>query len=350
MPAKPRANVKPEPKPKAKAKPKAAAPAKSKPAAVEPLRLQLLAEPKHKGERLDKALVQLLAERSITRSQLARFFEEGRVHVNGEAAVPRRRLKGGEALTLELPQQRESELKPAKIPLHVLYEDAHLLVVDKPAGLVTHPGAGHQDDTLANALLAHCGASLKLKGQRPGIVHRLDKDTTGCLVAAKTEAAFSALQAMIAGRKVTRLYRALAWGDLREDSGTIDAAMGRGPDRKRMALRPDGGKAAVTHFKVLSRFKHACELECKLETGRTHQIRVHLAGIGHGVVGDPSYGRLPGHLPQSILQGLPKALPRQALHAWRLQFSHPITGKAIRAEAPAPADYLDARRLLQDAE
>lgn len=316
-------------------------------AKAETLRLQVPLV--FKGERLDKALVALLAERRFTRSQLARFFEEGRVSVGGAPAVARLRLKGGEAVVLDLPAPRPNALKPVRMPLRILYEDSHLVVVDKPAGLVTHPGAGHADDTLANALLAHCEGRLKAAGQRPGIVHRLDKDTTGCIVAAKTEAAFAPLQALIASRQVTRLYLALAWGDLREDGGTIDAALGRGPDRRRMALRGQGGKAAVTHFRVLQRFKHACELECRLETGRTHQIRAHLAGIGHGVVGDPAYGRQPGHLPPGLAQALPQTLGRQALHAWKLQFKHPLTGKAVKAEAPPPADYLAARALLKAA-
>jgi 23S rRNA pseudouridine1911/1915/1917 synthase len=154
---------------------------------------------------------------------------------------------------------------------------------------------------------------------------------------------------MVHDREMTRLYRALVWGDLREDTGTIDAPLGRGPDRKRMALRMEGGKAAVTHFTVLERFKIACELECKLETGRTHQIRAHLQGIGHSVVGDPDYGRTPGHLVHSLGQAIQVALPRQALHAWKLQFKHPLTGKAIKAEAPLPSDYLAARKLIKDA-
>jgi 23S rRNA pseudouridine1911/1915/1917 synthase len=178
----------------------------------------------------------------------------------------------------------------------------------------------------------------------------LDKDTTGCLVAAKTEPAYIALQSMVHDREMTRLYRCLVWGDLREDTGTIDAPLGRGPDRKRMALRMEGGKEAVTHFRVLERFKIACELECKLETGRTHQIRVHLKGIGHSVVGDPDYGRTPGHLVHTLGQAIAVALPRQALHAWKLQFKHPLTGKLIKAEAPLPSDYLAARKLIKAAE
>lgn len=315
----------------------------------EPLALDVPAS--LKGERLDKALAVLLRERGVSRSQVARLLEEGRVRVDGELAPARRRLQGGERVHVELPRPEAAELKPVPLPLDVLYEDEDLLVVNKPAGLVTHPGAGHSDDTLANALLAHCGPSLKpIQGSlRPGIVHRLDKDTTGCLVAAKTETAFAALQRMLTAREVSRLYLALVWGDLREESGTIEAALGRGPDRRKMALRSQGGKAAVTHFKVRERFAQACELECRLETGRTHQIRVHLAGIGHGVVGDPSYGRRPDHLPAELSQALAQVLSRQALHAWKLSFIHPRTGKLLRAEAAPPQDYKAARRLLKAA-
>ena len=299
-------------------------------------------------QRLDIYLVGELASEALTRSRIQRLIEEGSVMVNGAAEPTRFKVRPGDVVELTLPKAVSPTLKPAKIQLDVLFEDKDLLVVNKQAGLVTHPGAGHHDDTLANALLYHCGKSLKpIQGSlRPGIVHRLDKDTTGCLVAAKSEAAFTALQGMIARREVTRLYLALVWGDLRENSGTIDAPIGRGGDRMKMALRAEG-KPAVTHFSVRERFPHAVELECKLETGRTHQIRAHLAGIGHPVVGDPTYGRLPGQLPMELRAGLQKTLQRQALHAWKLQFKHPITGKLIQAEAKIPADYLAARALLK---
>ena len=299
--------------------------------------------------RLDKYLVEALADQALTRSRIQRLIEGGFVKVNGALAPARFSLRAGDSVSVEIPKDKPTTLQATKIKLEILYEDKDLLVVNKPAGLVTHPGAGHYDDTLANALLYHCGKSLKpIQGSlRPGIVHRLDKDTTGCLVAAKTEAAFVTLQAMIAAREVTRLYLALVWGDFSEDEGTIDANLGRGDDRKKIVLRANGGKRAVTHFKVKTRFGLATELECKLETGRTHQIRAHLTSIKHPVVGDETYGRQPGHLPAELGAALPLALKRQALHAWKLQFKHPITGKAIKAEAPAPADYLAARKLLK---
>jgi 23S rRNA pseudouridine1911/1915/1917 synthase len=346
----PQALPKPAPKPAAKIPAKAPAKGRGKALAPDPLGPELLRiiAPGGGRERLDKVLAAELKDRGLSRSRVQQLLDEGRVTVNGEQKPARFGLKGGESLELRLPAQTTTDLKPADIKLKVLYEDEHLVVVDKPAGLVTHPGAGHSDDTLANALLFHAGAKLRSIGgiKRPGIVHRLDKDTTGCLVAAKSEAAFTALQSMIARREVTRLYLALVWGDLRENSGTIDAPIGRGGDRMKMALRA-GGKPAVTHFTVRERFPHAVELECKLETGRTHQIRAHLAGIGHPVVGDPTYGRQPGQLPMELRAGLQKALQRQALHAWKLQFKHPITGKLIQAEAKVPADYVAARALLK---
>lgn len=299
--------------------------------------------------RLDKFLVEALASEALTRSRIQRLVDEGSVKVNGAVQPSRFSLRAGDKVELTLPKAEVATLKPADIKLNILYEDKELLVVNKPAGLVTHPGAGHYDDTLANALLHHCGKSLKpIQGSlRPGIVHRLDKDTTGCLVAAKTEKAFIALQAMIAAREVTRLYLALVWGDFSEDEGTVDAPLGRGDDRKKIVLKSSGGKRAVTHFKVRARFGLATELECKLETGRTHQIRVHLHGIKHGVVGDPSYGHQPGHLPEALAAALPKALKRQALHAWKLQFKHPLSGKPIKVEAPEPPDFVAARKLLK---
>ncbi|MGH7441557.1 MAG: RluA family pseudouridine synthase [bacterium] len=305
-----------------------------------------------RGERLDKFLAQNLAAEGFSRSRLRTLFDTETVRVDGRPRPARYCLRGGERLELDLPQIRVSTLKPANISLDILYEDKDLLVVNKPAGLVTHPGAGHYDDTLANALLRHCGPALKaLPGseQRPGIVHRLDKDTSGCLVAAKSRAAFTGLQAMIAAHEVTRLYLALVWGDLAEDTGTIEAPLGRGADRRRMALRPESGKAAVTHFSVRERFARACELECRLETGRTHQIRVHLRGIKHAVVGDLSYGRVPQDLTVGERKALDQILGRQALHAYRLQFKHPVSGRPVRVRAPEPDDYKAARKLLRGA-
>jgi 23S rRNA pseudouridine1911/1915/1917 synthase len=304
-----------------------------------------------RGQRLDKFLATELAARGLSRSRIRRILDQGGVLVDKALRPAKYSLRGGETLSVELPKAVSKTLKAADIPLQVLYEDKHLLVINKPAGLVTHPGAGHSDDTLANALLHHCGPSLQmiLGSRRPGIVHRLDKDTSGCMVAAKSEEAFTGLQAMIAAREVKRIYLALAWGDLPEDSGTIDAPLGRGADRRRMDVRPGSGKAAVTHFTVLQRFSTACELECRLETGRTHQIRAHLKSINHAVVGDRSYSRPPQHLSEALALALAEVLKRQALHAYKLEFRHPVTGKWIKARAPEPADYRAARKLLKAA-
>jgi 23S rRNA pseudouridine1911/1915/1917 synthase len=304
-----------------------------------------------RGERLDKFLAAALAPQGYSRSRLQRLLLEGGILVDGLARPSKFSLKGGETVTVALPAAAPAALKAVAMPLDILFEDKDLVVINKPAGLVTHPGAGHQDDTLANALLHHCGRSLKpiLGNLRPGIVHRLDKDTSGCMVAAKSEAAFVGLQAMIAAREVKRLYLALVWGDLPEDSGTIDAPLGRGADRKRMDVRPGSGKSAVTHFTVRERYSAACELECRLETGRTHQIRAHLKSIGHALVGDRAYGRVPQHLAAGLREALIPALGRQALHAWKLQFRHPVTGRPVKAQAPEPADYRAARRILKAA-
>jgi 23S rRNA pseudouridine1911/1915/1917 synthase len=314
-----------------------------------PLTHVLTVPPDGRGKRLDKFLAAALAARGFSRTRVRKLLDLGGVLVDRRQRPAKYSLRGGESVDIALPEQVSSALRAADIPLEVLFEDKDLLVINKPAGLVTHPGAGHQDDTLANALLHHCGPGLEamLGSKRPGIVHRLDKDTSGCMVAAKTEAAFRALQAMIAAREVKRIYLALVWGDLPEDSGTIDAPLGRGADRRRMDVRPGSGKAAVTHFRVLRRFSAACELECRLETGRTHQIRAHLKSIGHAVVGDPGYGQTPRHLAESLSLPLSAALRRQALHAFKLEFRHPISGRPIRARAPEPADYRAARRLLK---
>jgi len=309
---------------------------------------RVVVPPEAKGQRLDKFLALELASKNLSRSQVRRFLDEGAVAVDGALRPAKYSLRGGEVLSVVLPEARSTSLVATKMPLDILFEDKHLLVINKPAGLVTHPGAGHYDDTLANALLHHCGVSLNaLSSTRPGIVHRLDKDTSGCMVAAKTEAAFIGLQRMIAAREVTRLYLALVWGDLPEETGTIDAPLGRGADRKRMDVRPGSGKAAVTHFTVTQRYPEACELECRLETGRTHQIRAHLRSIGHAVVGDKTYRRIPQHITADLRAALDAVLDRQALHAYRLQFKHPVTQRLIKAQAPEPADFRAARKVLK---
>ncbi len=289
-----------------------------------PPRLALDVEPALAGLRLDQALARLLPKES--RSRLARLVEDGAVLVDGERARPADRLRGGERLEVTLrPRPEEEAFRAEDIALDVVHEDDQVLVVAKPAGLVVHPGSGNWAGTMLNALLHRVPA---LKGlPRAGIVHRLDKETSGLLVVAKTEAAMQDLVRQLQARTVKRTYLAIARGAV-PDRGVVDAPIGRHPtQRTRMAVVP-GGKPAVTRYRVRERFRGHALLECELETGRTHQIRVHLASIGHPLEGDPVYGG----------RGAAR-LPRQALHAWKLAFVHPGTGREVRFTAPPPADF-----------
>ena len=281
------------------------------------------------GLRLDQALARLVPEESRTR--LARLIEEGHVRVDGEpASNARLKLRSGETVELELaPRPAQGAPRPQKIALAIAHEDDDVIVVDKPAGLVVHPGNGNPEGTLLNALLHHAPANADLP--RGGIVHRLDKDTSGLLVVARTEAAQLSLVRQLQARTVKRTYLALARGKVAAE-GTVDAPMGRHPvQRTRMAV-VRGGKPAVTHYRVRQRFGQHTLLECDLETGRTHQIRVHLASIGHAIEGDPVYGGRGARL-----------IGRQALHAWKLAFDHPRNGATVSFESPLPADF---RELL----
>jgi 23S rRNA pseudouridine1911/1915/1917 synthase len=319
------------------------------------------------GQRLDKALALLAGDiAGLSRSRIARLLAEGAVADGAGATVgdPRRKVKPGETYTLEIPPPLPIEPEPEDIPLAVVHEDAELIVIDKPAGMVVHPAPGWERGTLVNALLHHCGESLTGIGGalRPGIVHRIDKDTSGLVVVAKTGAAHAGLSALFAAHDIERRYLAVAWGapsraDPRlaglagvsfEPGGwvRVEAALGRhATDRKRMAARPDG-RRAVTRLRVIESFGPAARpaaslLECRLETGRTHQIRVHAAHIGHALVGDPVYGRGRAAPRDSLPPGAAAALggfPRQALHAALLGFVHPVTGEALRFESPLPAD------------
>jgi 23S rRNA pseudouridine1911/1915/1917 synthase len=298
-----------------------------------PPRLALSVDGSLAGLRLDQALARLLPGESRTR--LARLVEEGAVRVDGEPARPRDRLRGGERLEVTLtPRPEEAAFRAEDIALDVLHEDEDILVIAKPAGLVVHPGSGNWAGTMLNALLHRVPA---LKGlPRAGIVHRLDKETSGLLVVARTEAAMQDLVRQLQARTVKRTYLAVARGAV-PDSGTVEAPIGRHPtQRTRMAVVP-GGKPAVTHYRVRERFAAHALLECDLETGRTHQIRVHLASIGHPLEGDPLYGP----------RGAPR-LPRQALHAWKLAFIHPRTRKTVRFTAPPPADFEALVRALRE--
>jgi len=288
------------------------------------------------GARLDRWLAESLPD--LSRSRIQHLIAGQHVTVNGAATKASHRLHGGETIEIDVPPLPPDDLVPEPIALTVLHEDDHVLVIDKPAGMVVHPGAGNATGTLAAAALAHAPAIAGVGGpRRPGIVHRLDKDTSGVLVMAKTRAAYEGLTAQLVERSVTRRYVAVVHGRVGLTAGVVDAPMGRDPShRQRMAVRPAGkGKRAVTHYRVVERFPHFTYLELRLETGRTHQIRVHMASLGHPIVGDRTYGRSHGKQPIAS-EGL-------ALHAVTLAFLHPISQKRLEFTAAFP---LRLERLL----
>ena len=297
---------------------------------------ELTAATEHAGVRLDAFLS---ADGALTRSQAARLIAEGRVRVNGKPAAKSARLSGGETVTVDVPQLRETALPPQDIPLDVVYEDDDVIVVNKPTGLVVHPAPGHPDGTLVNALLHHCGDSLSGIGgeKRPGIVHRIDRDTSGLIIAAKNDAAHLALSAQLKDHSLSRTYECLVTGNMKQDSGTVDAPIGRSSaDRKKMAVVPTG-RRAVTHWEVVARYPGVTHLRCRLETGRTHQIRVHMAHIGHPILGDTVYGAkkpVPG-------------LTGQCLHATGLRFIHPRTGEPVELRCPLPPEFTAMLQKLQ---
>ena len=297
---------------------------------------ELTAATEHAGVRLDAFLS---ADGALTRSQAARLIAEGRVRVNGKPAAKSARLSGGETVTVDVPQLRETALPPQGIPLDVGYEDDDVIVVNKPTGLVVHPAPGHPDGTLVNALLHHCGDSLSGIGgeKRPGIVHRIDRDTSGLIIAAKNDAAHLALSAQLKDHSLSRTYECLVTGNMKQDSGTVDAPIGRSSaDRKKMAVVPTG-RRAVTHWEVVARYPGVTHLRCRLETGRTHQIRVHMAYIGHPILGDTVYGAkkpVPG-------------LTGQCLHATGLRFIHPRTGEPVELHCPLPPEFTAMLQKLQ---
>ena len=304
----------------------------------------VVAEVEDAGERLDRFLARRLA--GLSRSRLKQLIETGCVSEGGATlSDPSRKVKAGQVFHLDLPAAAPAAPAGQAIALTILYEDADLIVIDKPAGMVVHPAPGNPDRTLVNALIAHCGASLSGIGgeRRPGIVHRLDKDTSGLLVAAKNDAAHQALSADFAARRIERRYLAVAWGMPKAREGEIEGAIGRHPvDRKRMAVVARGGKPALTRYRVLEALgTAACLVECRLATGRTHQIRVHLAAIGHPLLGDPVYGRETAERRARLTPAGREALAgfrRQALHAASLGFRHPRTGDWLAFESPLPAD------------
>lgn len=294
--------------------------------AAETYRLQVPAE--GEGDRLDRWLSQQMP---LSRSRLQALIAAGQVTLNGQTASKRQTLQGGDRIVVQVPPAQPLALRPEAIPLDILYEDAALIVINKAAGMVVHPAPGHPTGTLVNALLHHCPDLEGIGGvERPGIVHRLDKDTTGAIVVAKTEAAMQHLQAQIQAKTARREYLAVVHGAPNATEGRVCQPIGRHPgDRQRMAVVPlEKGRYALTHWQVKERLGPYSLLQFQLETGRTHQIRVHSAYMGHPIVGDPVYssGRLPG-----------VNLPGQALHAWRLCLTHPVTAAAIEATAPLPA-------------
>ena len=317
--------------------------------------------------RLDAWLATML-EGEFSRNRIKSLIEEGAVSINGVAKVePKRKVRPGDLIVIDLPEPLDPEPQGEDIPLDVLYEDEDLIVIAKPAGLVVHPGAGNWTGTLVNALIHHCGDSLSGIGgvRRPGIVHRLDKDTTGVMVVAKNDAAHRHLADQFADHGRTgpleRAYLAVVWGRPRQLHGTIDAPLGRGADRTKRAVKreqSEDAREAITHFEVIERFHErpdatslASLVECRLETGRTHQIRVHMAHIGHPLIGDADYGaafKTKANLLPDSARAVVALFDRQALHAFLLQFEHPRTGEVMHFEAPMPEDMQRLIDALKD--
>ncbi|MBD2123805.1 RluA family pseudouridine synthase [Trichocoleus sp. FACHB-262] len=299
------------------------------------------------GERLDRWLSEQLPD--LSRSRLQKLIEQGQVQVNGQVCTSKKAtVQMGDRVQVEIPEAQPLELQPEAIPLDILYEDDHLLIVNKPAGLVVHPAPGHDSGTLVHALLAHCQTLSGLNTlpgiggvQRPGIVHRLDKDTSGAIAIAKTDQAHHHLQAQLKAKTARREYLAVVYGSPNAESGTIDLPIGRHPvDRKKMAIVAEakGGRRAVTHWRVLERLGNYTLIHFQLETGRTHQIRVHSGHIGHPIVGDPVY---------SSQRPIGVNLPGQALHAWKLRLQHPVSNDWIEATAPPPPVFKTLLEVLK---
>jgi len=310
---------------------------------VPTLEITVSIPPEQAGQRLDQALAALLPDYS--RSRLKGWIESGEVRVDGSVRRPRDKVLGGESVAIHASLPEDGRAEPQSIPLMLAHEDRHLYVIDKPAGLVVHPGAGNPDQTLQNALLALDPKLAQLP--RAGIVHRLDKDTSGLLVVARTVKAHTALVRMLEERDIHREYQAICRGVMTA-GGTVDAPIDRHPtDRVRMAVR-QGGRESVTHYRVIKRFRAHTHVRVQLETGRTHQIRVHLAHAGFPIVGDRVYGgrwSLPKGASEELIAAL-RAFPRQALHAARLEFAHPVSGKALECASPLPADMLELLAVL----
>lgn len=289
-------------------------------------------------ERIDKCLVQLID--SLSRSFIQKLIREEAVTVNGVSVKGSYRVRTDDRVCFSLPETIEPDIEPEDIPLDILYEDKDVIVVNKPKGMVVHPAAGHYSQTLVNALMYHCGKSLSgINGvMRPGIVHRIDKDTTGAIIACKNDESHASIAEQLREHSIVRRYRAICHGVLKDEDGTIDKPVGRHPaDRKKMAVNLRNGKDAVTHYHVLKRFGQYTYIECRLETGRTHQIRVHMADIGHPLLGDELYG---SRKTSFRLQG-------QTLHAKILGFRHPSTGIYVETDAPLPEYFQHLLEILQ---
>ena len=303
--------------------------------------------PELQGQRLDRALAAALRDQGYSRTRLQQLIAQGMVTIGGVPATDASAPLRGAAAAITIPAAIPAGPEAQELPLTIVYEDQDLLIVDKPPGLVVHPGAGNRDHTLVNALLAHCGTSLSGIGGvvRPGIVHRLDKDTSGLLVVAKHDRAHNLLAAQFADRSLSRTYQAFVWDLPRPARGSVEAPIGRDPrHRQRMAITPHG-KPALTHYATAETYgTRATLLTCTLSTGRTHQIRVHLASLGHSVIGDPLYGR-PRRGVDPLTQFL-RHFPRQALHAAALKLRHPATGKSMEFKAILPPDLSMLRREL----
>jgi 23S rRNA pseudouridine1911/1915/1917 synthase len=288
------------------------------------------------GERIDRFLAD---SQDLTRSFLQKILKEGEVIVNGKSVKANYKLRKGDRIEFEIPEAVEPDIVAEDIPLSILYEDADVLVVDKPKGMVVHPAAGHYSRTLVNAVMYHCKGELSgINGVlRPGIVHRIDRDTTGSIIICKNDMAHNEIARQLKEHSISRRYRAIVTGVLKDEEGTIEGAIGRDKkDRKKMAITADG-KPAVTHYRVLQRFKHYTYVECVLETGRTHQIRVHMASIGHPLLGDEVYGR---RSDKYKCEG-------QCLHAMTLGFHHPRTGEYIEVNAPLPPYFEHLLAVLE---
>lgn len=289
------------------------------------------------GDRVDALLARSIE--GLTRNASQRLIDEGCVLLGGKSIKKNYKCSAGDEFTVSMPEPQDIELKPQDIPIDVVYEDDDVIVVNKARGMVVHPAPGHYDGTLVNALMFHCGDSLSGIGgeKRPGIVHRIDKDTSGLLIVAKNDFSHLALSAQLSDRSLSRVYEAVVKGRLREDSGTIDAPIGRHPaDRKRMAVTDKNSRSAVTHWKVIARYNGYTHVRCRLETGRTHQIRVHMSHIGHPLLGDFTYG---APSPEKGLEG-------QCLHAKSLKFIHPRTNEPVEIETDLPDWFKDVLSKL----